>query len=86
MGIHVGQRVALFLGETSYGGYSGGNRFMSKSVSNNNLDTFDTYEVEMDNQDDKRTADSVHVLSPFENVYWNPSCVDKEHPALTIVK
>src|SRR5471032_1234775 len=73
-------------GKNGFGGYTGGTRFMSRSVSDEKFNTFDTHEVEMDNPDDKRTAESVHMLSPFENVYWNPNCVDAEHPALTVAK
>jgi|GEM_PF-6026974 len=71
-------------GKNGFGGYTGGTRFMSRSV--DRTDTFDTYEVEMEKPNEKRTSESVHMLSSFESVYWNPACVDTEHPALTIAK
>jgi len=73
-------------GKNGFGGYTGGTRFMSRSVLDDKLNTFDTHEVEMDNTEDKRAAESVHSLSPFEDIYWNPSCVDAEHPALSAQK
>ena len=70
-------------GKNSFGGYAGGRRFASRSVSSKSLGTFDTYTVEMEDWKSKATADEIHRLSPFESVYWNDYCVDSTHPPLT---
>lgn len=71
-------------GKNGFGGYTGGTRFMSRSVSYNSRNVFDTREVKIEDPNDKQIAEKVHMLSAFEKVYWNPNCVDSEHPALTV--
>ena len=73
-------------GKNSFGGYAGGTRFASRSVSSKRLDTFDTYSVEMESREGKALASSVKWLSTFEKVYWNNYCVDAAHPPLTPTK
>jgi len=68
-------------GKNSFGGYSGGSRFMSRSVDYKSTNTFDTYEVILEDPEETRTAESVHMLSGFDKVYWNQHCVDDGHPA-----
>lgn len=70
-------------GKNGFGGYAGGTRFASRSVSSKAFGTFDTYSVEMEDWQSKATAMQVDRLSPFESVYWNDYCVDSAHPALT---
>jgi hypothetical protein len=69
-------------GKNSFGGYTGGSRFVSKSVSSKSLNTFDTYIVEVEDETVKSTAHSANRLSPFEKVYWNEYCVDDTHPKI----
>jgi hypothetical protein len=71
-------------GKNSFGGFTGGSRFASRSVSNKSLGTFDTYLVEVEDEAMKSKARAVKKLSPFESVYWNNYCVDSTHPSLTI--
>lgn len=73
-------------GKNGFGGYTGGTRFMSRSVDNQDLGTFDTGEVALEDPQDKSVADSVHRLSAFEEIYWNADCVDAVHPALQPAK
>ena len=73
-------------GKNSFGGYTGGTRFASRSVSSKTLGTFDTYTVEMENEKDKALASSIKRLSAFETVYWNAYCVDATHPPITAAK
>jgi hypothetical protein len=68
--------------KNSFGGYTGGTRFVSRSASNRKSDTFDTHEVILEKPQEQREADSVHMLSGFDHVYWNPQCVDGAHPAV----
>jgi hypothetical protein len=68
--------------KNSFGGYTGGTRFVSRSVSSRKFDTFDTGEVILEKPEEQRLAESVHMLSGFDNVYWNPQCVDAGHPAV----
>lgn len=69
-------------GKNSFGGYTGGTRFVSKSVSSKSLNTFDTYIVEVEDESQRATAHSVNRLSAFEKVYWNEYCVDESHPKI----
>jgi hypothetical protein len=71
-------------GKNSFGGYTGGMRFTSRSVSSERLGTFDTYTVEMEDPEQKAAASTVNMLSAFEKVYWNEYCVDEKHPPLTV--
>ncbi|WP_139205777.1 hypothetical protein [Pseudomonas guariconensis] len=71
-------------GKNSFGGYAGNMRFASRSVSNEQLGTFDTYTVEIENPRETAQAREVNMLSGFEVVYWNKFCVDEQHPALTV--
>lgn len=68
--------------KNSFGGFSGGTRFVSESLATKN--TFDTYIVQLDDigTQQKREAAAVHRLTGFEKVYWNGSCVDNAHPPL----
>jgi len=65
--------------KNSFGGYSGGSRFMSRSVDYKSTDSFDTYEVILEDSEETKLAENVHMLSGFDKVYWNPHCVDDEH-------
>ena len=73
-------------GKNSFGGYTGGTRFASRSVSSKTFGTFNTYTVEMENEKDKALASSIKRLSAFETVYWNDYCVDATHPPITAAK
>ena len=85
----VGARTEISIcgivdGRNSFGGYAGGMKFASMSVSNKELGTFDTHTVELENPADTVDARSVRRLSGFEDVYWNQFCVDASHPALSV--
>lgn len=71
-------------GKNSFGGYTGGTRFVSISKDFKTGQTFDTYIVQLEDAStsDKATARQVHMLTGFEKVYWNGHCVDDTHPAL----
>lgn len=73
-------------GKNSFGGYTGGTRFASRSVSSKALGTFDTHSVEMEDEQQKALALKVNMLSSFEKVYWNDYCVDATHPPITPTK
>ncbi|WP_332877704.1 hypothetical protein [Massilia sp. S19_KUP03_FR1] len=62
--------------------YTGGLRFVSRSIDDNAAGTFDTYAVLIEDPAQKVVADSQHVLSTFEARYWNAHCVDAAHPPL----
>jgi hypothetical protein len=62
-------------GKNSLGAYSGGTRFVSRSVST--VDTFDTYEVDLENPEDVSLARAANMPSAFEKVYWAPYCSAK---------
>jgi hypothetical protein len=68
-------------GKNNFGGYTGGMRFASRSVSTKN--TFDTYTVKIEDPRDLAQARNLNILSTFEKIYWNEFCVDERHPALT---
>lgn len=70
-------------GKNSFGGYTGGTRFASRSVSSKRFNTFDTYSVQLEDPTVRTQASRVKMLSPFAKVYWNEWCVDATHPALT---
>lgn len=70
-------------GKNSFGGYTGGTRFASKSVSYKTLGAFNTDFVEIEDVSKKAVASRVKRLSSFEAVYWNGHCVDATHPPLT---
>ena len=59
-------------GKNSFGAFSGGTRFVSRSVSS--ADTFDTYEVDLEPPEDVALALRANLPSPFEEVYWTPNC------------
>lgn len=59
-------------GKNSFGAYSGGSRFVSRSVSRSN--TFDTYEVNLEDAEDIALSARVNLPSTFETVYWAPHC------------
>lgn len=63
-------------GKNSFGAYSGGTRFVSRSVST--TDTFDTYEVDLENSEDVSLARAANMESAFERVYWAPYCRDEK--------
>ncbi len=65
------------------GEYTGGLRFVSRSIDDIGAGTFDTYAVLVENPALKVAADSQHVLTAFETRYWNTHCVDATHPPLT---
>ncbi|MBA5686964.1 hypothetical protein [Rugamonas apoptosis] len=71
-------------GKNSFGGFTGGTRFVSVSTDYKNTETFDTHIVQMDesSSSDRAAAQSLHRVTPFEEVYWNGHCVDDAHPAL----
>lgn len=71
-------------GKNSFGGFTGGSRFVSSSSRTPN--TFDTNVVVMEDISQTETAHSVGMLSGFESVYWNAYCVDPSHPALVAPK
>jgi hypothetical protein len=56
---------------------------MSRSVDYKSTNTFDTYEVVLEDIEDALMAEKVHMLSSFDKVYWNPYCVDGSHSATT---
>jgi len=59
-------------GKNSFGAYSGGARFVSRSVST--ADTFNTYEVNLEDPEDVSLARAANMPSAFEKVYWAPYC------------
>lgn len=59
-------------GKNSFGAFSGGTRFVSRSVSRAN--SFDTYEVDLESPEDVALAQQANLPSPFEEVYWTPNC------------
>jgi hypothetical protein len=72
-------------GRNSFGGYSGGTRFVSVSNDNRKFNTFDTIYVKVENKSPSE-IESIHkmkLLTSFEKVYWNDSCVDAAHPAVS---
>lgn len=71
-------------GRNSLGGYVGDIRFASRSVSNKEVGTFETYSVKLEDLEQTFEARSVKMLSAFEHVYWNNWCVDEHHPALAV--
>lgn len=73
-------------GKNSFGGYTGGTRFASRSVSNSSLHIFNTYSVEVEDESYRATAHSMNRLSPFEKIYWNEYCVNEAHPKLKPTK
>jgi len=64
------------------GAYTGGLRFLSASVDDNDAGTFDTGPVLIEDPAQKVEAQRLHVLSNFESAAWNTRCVDAAHPAL----
>lgn len=72
-------------GKNGFGGYTGGTRFVSVSLTTNGSygETFDTRTIQIEDSAEKAKAVDVKMLSGFEKVYWNDNCVDAEHPALT---
>jgi hypothetical protein len=68
-------------GKNSFGGYGGGTRFASKSVSYS-VGAFETYTVSMEDADNKAVSDRLGRLSSFEQTYWNNYCVDGTHPPI----
>lgn len=81
------QATTLFLrgvvdAKDDAGAYTGGLRFVSKSIDDNDDGTFDTIAVAIEVPAQKIRADSQHVLSVFESANWNAHCVDAAHPAL----
>lgn len=64
------------------GTYTGGLRFLSESVDDNDAGTFETDPVLIEDPAQKVQARRLHVLSTFESASWNTRCVDASHPAL----
>lgn len=64
------------------GAYTGGLRFVSDSVDDNDAGTFDTGPVLIEDPAQKAEAQRQHVLSDFEAAAWNTRCVDAAHAAL----
>jgi hypothetical protein len=64
------------------GQYTGGRRFVSRSIDDLGAGTFDTYAVMIEDPAQKIAADSQHVLSTFASRYWNKHCVDTAHAPL----
>lgn len=64
------------------GALTGGLRFLSRSVDDNDAGTFDTDPVVIEDPAQKVQSASQHVLSTFETRDWNAHCVDAAHPAL----
>ena len=62
-------------GKNSFGAYSGGTRFVSRSVAT--ADTFDTYEVDLEDPEDVSLSRAANLPSAFEKVYWAPYCSTK---------
>jgi len=84
------QATTLFLcgvvdAKDDAGAYTGGLRFVSKSIDDNDEGTFDTVAVAIEDPAQKAQADGQHVLSAFETANWNAHCVDAAHPALAPV-
>ena len=71
-------------GKNSFGMYTDSMRFASRSVSDKNLGTFDTYTVKLEKLSETAQAREVGMLSGFEEFYWNKFCVDESHPALAV--
>nr|AAL24541.1 orf196EGC129 [uncultured bacterium] len=68
-------------GKNSFGGYTDGTRFASRSTYSKSLDVFfGIRSVQMEDPEQQRTAREVGMLSGFDKVYWNEWCVDAEHP------
>ncbi|WP_338790501.1 hypothetical protein [Pseudomonas sp. AE27] len=71
-------------GRNSFGAYSGPMRFASKSLSNRELEIFETSMVKLENPLETKQYHDLNMLSVFEDVYWNNYCVDAAHPALAV--
>ncbi|WP_338725031.1 hypothetical protein [Pseudomonas juntendi] len=71
-------------GRNSFGAYSGPVRFASRSLSNRELQIFDTSMVKLKNPLEAKQSHDINMLSAFEAIYWNKYCVDAAHPALTV--
>lgn len=67
-------------GRNGFGAYTGGTRFVSWSSSFH--DTFSTISTNIEDDEQRDQAHNLHMLSAFETVYWNGSCVDSTHPAI----
>lgn len=64
------------------GAYTGGLRFVSRSLDDNAAGTFDTGAVHIEDPARQLAADSAHVPSDFDARQWNAHCVDAAHPPL----
>jgi hypothetical protein len=72
-------------GRNSFGGFTGGSRFVSVSDDDSKFNTFDTLYVKLEDKSASEIG-SIHkmkLLTPFEAAYWNSHCVDSLHPAIT---
>lgn len=69
-------------GKNSFGGYTGGTRFVSLSINTKRFNTFDTVFVKIEDTEEKARALKVKMLSGFDKVYWNEYCVDSAHPPI----
>jgi hypothetical protein len=67
--------------KNSFGGYTGGVRFVSQSLALSG--SFTHIGLQLEDAAETRAARQVNRLSGFEEVYWNGSCVDEAHPPLT---
>ncbi len=70
-------------GKNSFGGYTGGTKFVSVSTWTKDPDTFSTWIVELEDATEAQRSKDAGRLSPFDSVYWNSHCVDAMHPAAT---
>ncbi len=68
--------------KNSFGGYTGGVRFVSHSWADNADTTFQTVSTNVEDPAESETAHRIGMLSGFEKAYWNDYCVDAKHPEI----
>ena len=68
--------------KNSFGGYTGGMRFVSQSFASER--SFNFISATVEDPEATRAARKLGVLSGFEKLYWNQYCVDAEHPEISV--
>lgn len=70
--------------KNSFGGYTGASRFVVSQTEGHKIITFDSYATAIEDAKNRHAIiGGKHDPKPsvFEEVYWNTSCVDAQHPA-----
>lgn len=70
----------IFDAKNRMGGYTGGTRFVATAHAS--ASSYSVIGVNTEEDEVKRQADKLGMLSAFETVYWNGHCVDESHPPL----